>query len=358
MQTLNISLPEKIRAEYPIYLGIQCQDWIAADLVEKKIGNRYVIISDQNTSRLNGSMLCQKLLSLNKETHLIEVPQGEKSKSIFVFADLLNQLKDLHIQRTDCIIALGGGVIGDLAGFTAGCYLRGINYVQVPTTLLAQVDSSVGGKVAINISKGKNYCGLFYQPRAVYIDLQCLRTLPDIHIKSGLAEVVKTAMIWDAKLFSFLEDNYRELLDVKLDPYLQVVGRCCEIKSLIVQEDEKEFALRKVLNYGHTLGHALEEYYEHDLLHGQCVAWGMQKEARLSHELDYLSQNDLSSQNSLLQAMGLIPDIPPPDPERFYPLLFADKKNQGQDIVFALPESIGKMQVLGGVPKDLILSVL
>lgn len=259
MYTIEVNCPAQSNIEYTIYFANKYLDWIANDLVRKNYGSKYIIISDHNTAKLYAIQFRDKLLNLGKQTDLIQVSPGENSKSLKNFECLLKDLKNLQVRRGDCIIAFGGGVIGDLAGFTAGCYLRGIPYLQIPTTLLAQVDSSVGGKVAVNIYGGKNYCGLFHQPKAVYIDSDFIKTLPREEIRNGLAEVVKTAIIRDSKLFAILEENCSGVLKLEQELLLYVLKRCCRIKAGIVQEDEKESGLRQILNFGHTFGHALEE---------------------------------------------------------------------------------------------------
>jgi 3-dehydroquinate synthase len=247
------------------------------------------------------------------------------------------------ITRADCLIALGGGVIGDLTGFAAATYLRGLPYVQIPTSLLAQVDSSVGGKVAVNHALGKNLIGAFYQPKAVFMDLEMMETLPPREISTGLGEVVKYGLIYDADFFSYLESQVGAILALEHGSLSHLIARCCEIKAAVVSEDEKEAGLRRILNFGHTIGHAIEKetgYARYN--HGEAVAIGMVGAVRLSISLGLLSADVLSRTEKLLQALNLPIRAEGCTVDKMYEDIFHDKKTVGGKVTWVLLAAVGK----------------
>lgn len=298
-----------------------------------------IIITDHIVEELYGTALAEKF-----QCELISVPPGEMSKEIEPYYEICRQMVQKHCTRNSTVIALGGGVVGDLAGFVAATYMRGVPCIQVPTTLLGMVDSSIGGKVGINLPEGKNLLGAFLQPQEVIIPLDCLETLPDKELRSGLSEVVKYGIILDASFFEWLEENLDKLLQRDREAMKTAVKRCAELKLEVVERDAKESNLRQILNYGHTLGHAIEKATGYQLYtHGEAIAIGMQFAGILAQKLTGFSKNEVMRQNSLLKKVHpelFYPDI---DQEVLIEAMYADKKAVAGDLVFVLPEAIGKM---------------
>lgn len=275
--TIDVKLGER---SYPIHIGQSLRLTLPADV---KAGSRVLLVSDSNVDALHGKACARQLEEGGLDVIRVAVPAGEATKALSWVEFLYNKAADNGVDRAGVVVALGGGMVGDLAGFVAATYLRGVRFVQVPTSLLAMVDSSVGGKTGINLPRGKNLVGAFYQPVVVNADLAMLGTLPRREYLSGLAEVVKYGVIWDAAFFRFLEQNTAGLLDRDGTLLEKVVGRCCEIKAEVVAMDERELGPRAVLNFGHTLGHAVEAVDGYGRwLHGEAVAIGMHYAARLS----------------------------------------------------------------------------
>lgn len=251
-------------------------------------GNKYAIISDTKVGKLYGNKLVKML---GKKATLFTFPQGERSKNLFTVENLCKKLLKHGFDRHDCVIALGGGVVGDIAGFVASIFMRGIPYVQIPTSLMAMVDSSIGGKTGVNMKEGKNLIGTFNQPKAVYIDPFLLKTLPLRHLLNGLAEVVKYGCIKSKGLFKYIFKNHQKILNLERKFLNKIIIQSCKIKKEIVEKDEKENSLRMILNFGHTLGHALEKLSNFTMLHGEAVAIGMVhmcKDKRLKDLLEKL----------------------------------------------------------------------
>jgi len=285
---------------------------------------------------------------------VVTVPDGERAKQLSVVETVIGKLLAAGLDRDSALVALGGGVVGDLTGFTSAVYLRGVPYVQVPTTLLAQVDSSVGGKTGVNHPRGKNLIGAFYQPRLVYADLATLRTLPLREVRSGMAEVIKCGVIRDARLFARLEAEMPRLL--KLDAGLSsVIRRCCEIKAAVVEEDECEAGLRAILNFGHTMGHAIEALTGYRRLrHGEAVAMGMCLETEMALRMGLGDRETLVRIRALVRAAGL-PDRAPRFPrEAWRSAVLADKKRRADKITFVAPTRIGRCECMKIAVKDLM----
>ena len=264
------------------------------------------IVTDPIVQRLYGRMVRTSLKQAGYRCHMIVLPDGERVKTLLWVSYLVNQLMVQRFERQSVLVALGGGVIGDLTGFVASMYLRGIAFVQVATTLVAQVDSSVGGKTGVNHPLGKNMIGAFYQPSLVLLDTHTLRTLPIREWTAGLAEVVKYGMIADRKFFAFLESHMDDIVAMKETALHHMVKRCCQIKAAVVAKDEKETGLRRILNYGHTIGHALESlgHYK-QYIHGEAVGIGMVAEADLAHSLGVCSDDVVSRQRELVRRTGV-----------------------------------------------------
>ena len=280
---------------------------------------------------------------------------GETAKSLKTVQSCYDQLAVHRLERKSFIVALGGGVVGDLAGFVAATYLRGIAFVQVPTTLLAQVDSSVGGKVGVNLKAGKNLVGAFYQPRLVLCDLDTLKTLPEREFRAGLAEVIKYGIIYDARLFAQLERDLPKLLQRDRTTLAAVVARCCEIKAEVVGQDETEGGLRAILNFGHTIGHAIENISGYGkFLHGEAISIGQVAAAKLSRAILGLPERDVERINNLFQRAGLPMQIRLNSVQRrkLFAAMRLDKKVSGGEIKFVLAEKIGKVVWGQRVPED------
>ena len=286
------------------------------------------------------------------------VPDGETSKSLREAEKLYTRAIECGLDRKSVIIALGGGVVGDLAGFVAATFMRGISLIQIPTTLLAQVDSSVGGKTAVNHELGKNLIGAFHQPRAVFIDLNFLKTLPDREIKSGLGEVVKYGVISDEKFFAYLEDNAEKILNRDLKTLEHVVKRSCEIKAEVVGADEKESGLRRILNFGHTMAHAIEEetHYE-KYRHGEAVAVGMIAAAQISRELGKTSKDNVERLERLIKKFGMVTTCAGLDADKLYNVTFRDKKAVGGKVNWVLMKNFGEVEICSDVPAQIVKRV-
>lgn len=310
-----------------------------------------MIVTDQHVRDRHAAVVADSLRSLGCEPQVVALPPGEQTKSQACVSELYDRLVDAKADRQTLIVAVGGGVIGDLAGFAAATYARGIPFVQVPTTLLAQVDSSVGGKVGINHPRGKNLIGAFHQPLGVFIDTTTLQTLPERDYRSGLAEVVKYGVILDSEFFSFLERNVEGLNRRAPDVLRHVVARSCRLKADVVEQDEYErTGLRAVLNYGHTFGHAFENLAGYgQLLHGEAVAIGMTYAARLAETLGRIDGTLAERQSKLLAALGLPVSLPEADRPSTTAVLDAmrlDKKSLGGKLRFVLPTKLGHVELV------------
>ena len=344
MEKVHLTLKKIKDRSYDILIDRGLSSRIAKDLKKSKLGNRYAIIADSNVARLFGNKLLSSLKKEGIKADLISFKAGEQSKNIDVFGQLIEKVHALGLDRKSAIIALGGGVTGDIAGFVAACYMRGISYVQVPTTLLAQVDSSIGGKVAIDLKKGKNSCGAFFQPSKVYIDVSLIRSLPKKELLCGLAEIMKHAVIADARLFSFIEKNVKKILAKDEKVLIELIRRSCEIKARVVEKDENEGNLRKILNYGHTIGHALETLTDYKKYsHGEAIAIGMVVEASISNKLGLMPKQEVIRQNKLLDDIGLSINVPKVSADRIIKELSKDKKAVEGKVQFVLPKRIGNM---------------
>lgn len=300
------------------------------------------LITNTTVSSLYGQIARAALEQAGNRVVTIEIPDGEKFKNSATLNSVYDALIEGGIDRKSFIVALGGGVVGDLAGFAAATYLRGIPFVQVPTTLLAQVDSSVGGKTAIDHPRGKNLIGAFYQPQLVLIDTDTLKTLPEREFRAGLAEVAKYGVVFDHSFFEFLEHNIGAILELERNALQHVIMRCCQLKASVVEQDEKESGLRAILNYGHTLGHAIETGAGYGLLvHGEAVAIGMVLAARISLAHGHCSQEDIDRIERLLTAFGLSLVPPIVGHDSLFAALVTDKKSRGGAISFICNKGIG-----------------
>lgn len=294
-----------------------------------------------------------------KTRHSLVLPDGEAEKTLGTLAKVIDVLVERRFHRDACLVALGGGVIGDLTGFAAASYQRGIGFVQIPTTLLAQVDSSVGGKTAVNHPKAKNMIGAFYQPLAVLADTDTLATLPEREFSAGLAEVIKHGLILDGGFFQWLEEHMDELLAQEAGALAHIVRRSCEIKAAIVAEDEREKGRRALLNLGHTFGHALESLSGYGaLLHGEAVAIGLTLAARTSLKLGMLEARDCERIESLLKRARLPVTAPGVEPDALFELMNLDKKATARGLRMVLLESIGAGALVSAPDEAILMDVI
>jgi 3-dehydroquinate synthase len=319
------------------------------------------IISDSNVAPLYAAQAMESLNLAGFNPVLVTVPAGEKSKCWEMVQACHEQIAKHRLERKSFIIALGGGVVGDLAGFVAATYLRGVDFVQVATTLLAQVDSSVGGKVGVNLRAGKNLVGAFHQPRLVLSDLETLATLPMREFRAGMAEVIKYGIVFDAELFNQLEQSMAKLLDQDTRTMAAVIERCCEIKAAVVWQDETESGIRAILNFGHTIGHGLEAISSYgNYLHGEAIAIGQVAAARLSEKLLGLPEEEMNRIEALFQRAGLPTQVQLNEGQQqdLIAAMQNDKKVSAGAVKFVLTASIGKASFGCQVPNELVVSTL
>ncbi|MEJ2526437.1 MAG: 3-dehydroquinate synthase [Desulfuromonadales bacterium] len=303
MNELVVGLDER---SYPIWIGMDIVDSLGAALAAVRFPNKVALITNPTVAELYAAPVVAALSQSGREVDVIRLPDGEAYKTLATLEEIFDVLIDRHFDRYCGLIALGGGVIGDIAGFAAAIYLRGVPFVQIPTTLLAQVDSSVGGKTGVNRPQGKNLIGAFYQPRHVHIDGTILRSLPAREYAAGLAEVVKYGIIRDQEFFVWLEEHRQALRDRAPEALIHAVMMSCQIKANVVENDEKEQGVRALLNLGHTFGHAVETLAGYGVIkHGEAVSIGMVMAARLSQQLGYCTGPDVDRIVALLQAFDL-----------------------------------------------------
>lgn len=329
---------------YPIYVGPNLLSSLGSNMRSQGIsGQKASLILDSALAPLYESQARDALTKAGYETDAFHLPSGEESKNLDSVSAIYDWMVDRRIERTDPVVALGGGVVGDTAGYAAATYLRGLPLIQVPTSTLAMADASIGGKTAVDHTKGKNLIGAFYQPSLVLADITTLQTLSSRALREGFAEVIKTALILDADLFEFLENNTEALLNLEETPLVHVFSRCAALKGWIVSQDEKENGLRAILNYGHTIGHALEAITNYtSLLHGEAVSIGMAVAGELSKRHDLLKSKDLDRQNKLIEDFGLPIEIPAFDMTAMLDAMALDKKSLGGSVRWILLKQIGE----------------
>lgn len=322
-------------------------------------GRRVFVVTDTNVSRLYATGLQHAFDDVGIDSSLFEVPPGEGSKSIDIYYALIGALLESGIKRNSLIVALGGGVVGDLAGFAAATVLRGVEYIQVPTSLLAQVDSSVGGKVGIDHSAGKNLVGGFHQPVLVLIDPAVLRTLPQVEFRNGLAEVVKIAAALDAGFFAFIERNTRRITRANVGFLARVIHRAVSLKAAVVEQDERETGLRKSLNLGHTIGHAIEATSNFSIRHGEAVSMGLVAESQMAVTAGLLAVDEYLRLARVLGRFNLPTQIPPGmNTKKFFHALAVDKKNISADPSFVLLRKIGVSLIGVRLPSPMIQALV
>jgi 3-dehydroquinate synthase len=327
-------------------------------LSELGFGNKLVIITDPSVNRLYGEMLNRALTEFDFNVNTLLVAEGEDQKSLETAGRLYHQLTDCYTERSTPILTLGGGVIGDLGGFVAATYMRGVPLVQLPTTLLAQVDSSIGGKVAVDHERLKNKIGAFYQPKLVIADTDTLKTLPAKELANGMAEVIKSAAIRSKEFFAYLEGNLDRIKSLDENVLEEVVFQTASIKAEVVEKDETDLGLRNILNYGHTIGHAIESVTDFSMGHGSVVAIGMVAAATISNRMGMLDKNDLHRLKNVIVSTGLPTKLPNIKVEKIVQAMRHDKKVSQDRIRFILLKSLGSALVSDDVSPSLVEKVL
>lgn len=343
---------------YSIYIEQGLLTKFSAFSAEQNKGQRWIIVTQPNLAKLFGQSLFKSLKEAGFNVEALTIPVGEQAKTLAQIEILYQRLLDLHCDRSTVLIALGGGVVGDVTGFVAATFMRGIQYIQVPTTLLAMIDSSIGGKTGVNLPQGKNLIGSIYQPQAVVIDPKLLDTLPKRELVSGFAEMLKYGLISDGNFFKTLCDGD---FIMKLDDNLRLeaaIARSCEIKAEIVSKDERELGLRRILNFGHTIGHALETYYGYDKLrHGEAVACGMLCSSWISFQKGMVPVKEWELIETIIRRLPL-PKLPTLIPQQILDTIRHDKKNRFGKLHFILLEGIGNAVVTDQVSDEDILQSL
>ncbi len=358
MRTVHVSLGSR---SYDIKIAPGLIDRLGSECARLNLAARCAIITDTNVGKRYARAVFNSLATAGFSPSLINVQPGETAKSLKAVQSCYDQLAAHRLERKSFIVALGGGVVGDLAGFLAATYLRGLAFVQVPTTLLAQVDSSVGGKVGVNLKAGKNLVGAFHQPKLVLCDLDTLKTLPEREFRAGLAEVIKYGIIYDAKLFAQLERNLPKILKREQGILAPIVARCCEIKAEVVGQDETEGGLRAILNFGHTIGHAIENISGYGkFLHGEAISIGQVAAAKLSQKILGLQQREVARIEDLFARAGLPTRIKlhPAQRQKLFTAMKLDKKVSGGEIKFVLAKRIGRVVWGARVPENHIRQVV
>ena len=355
MRRVRVSLGDK---GYDILIGCGLLKQAGSLLRGIGFSDRLVIITNPIVQELYGNELNESLAAEGFQITILPVADGEEQKSLDVAGRLYTELASCYAERTTPVLALGGGVIGDLAGFVAATYMRGVPLVHIPTTLLAQVDSSIGGKVAVNHCQLKNEIGAFYQPRLVISDTATLKTLPAKEFANGMAEVIKSAVIQDSEFFCFIETSLNRIKEMDDTTLEEVVFRSAGIKAGVVAQDELDTGFRNILNFGHTVGHAIETVSDFGVEHGQAVAIGMIAAARISNKLGILDNGELMRIKSLIQGAGLPAEMPRLDTGKVIQAIKHDKKIAGGKVRFVLPRAIGDVCFTDEVNLSLVVEVL
>ena len=359
MPSITVNLPTN---SYKIAIAPDSLKQLGSQIKQLNLGKKVLVISNPEIFAYYGKTCLESLTTAGFETYTHLIPAGESHKTLESIQQVYNVAHANHLERSSTFVALGGGVIGDMTGFSAATWLRGVNFVQVPTSLLAIVDASVGGKTGVNHPQGKNLIGAFYQPKLVAIDPTLLKTLPPKEFRAGMAEVIKYGVIWDEDLFSKLE-HHKELdsLDNLGEQLLEtIIARSCQAKAEVVAQDEKESGLRAILNYGHTIGHAVESLTHYQqFVHGEAVAIGMIAAGKIALVMGLWTQEEAQRQNALIVKAGLPIDIPSElNIEDILETIKSDKKVRAGKVRFILPTGIGKAIISDRVTPEIITKAL
>ncbi|MFQ5676437.1 MAG: 3-dehydroquinate synthase [bacterium] len=352
MNRLKVDLGKN---SYPIFIGNGILQNLGEMLKLYNFADHAVVVTDSNVKKQYGDVLAKTLENAVDSVDVIDVLPGEKSKTLRTIDRIITRMLEFGCDRNSVVLACGGGVVGDIAGFAASIFKRGVACVQVPTTLLAQVDSAIGGKTGVNHALGKNLLGTFHQPKMVWSDLAVLQTLPKREVICGLAEIIKYGVIGDMALFESVEQNLERIIGLDLELLQTIVTRCSEIKADVVAKDEKESGLRMSLNFGHTIGHALEAQIGYKKIsHGEAVLLGMQAESRMAVELQILAKEEFERISVLVSGFGLGAIFSSIDIRALDQFMKVDKKATGGKLKFVLPRKIGEVDILEDVPADVI----
>jgi 3-dehydroquinate synthase len=344
MTDIRVNLKKTEDKTYSIIIEDGVLNKIPETIKEAGLGHKFAIITDSNVEKLYAGKLSDEFKEHGLDNKIISFEAGEQNKNREIKAWIEDQMLEDKFGRDSAVIALGGGVVGDIAGYVAASYTRGLPYVQIPTTLVACVDSSIGGKTAVDTPHGKNLIGAFHQPWAVFIDVSTLLTLNEKEIREGLAEVIKYGVISDSDLFTFLEENMESIFSYDKEALTHIIKRGCEIKAEVVEKDEKESNLRKILNFGHTIGHAVENLSEYKISHGEAISIGMIAEGKIAIEMGIWNQDELSRLEDLIKKAGLPTEVPEyMSADKIVDAMKLDKKSRGGSIEMVLPEKIGSM---------------
>lgn len=355
MKTIRVNLSDD---SYNIFIDKGILKGIGDMLAKEKQPCKTLLITDKNIDRIYSHIVTESLAQHGFRVKSFTLTPGEDQKSLETAMILYEACFDHKLDRSSLIVALGGGVAGDMSGFVAATFMRGIPFIQIPTSLLAQVDSSIGGKVAVNHPRGKNMIGSFYQPLAVFIDTETLSTLPAIELVTGLVEVIKYGVIKDAELFEYIEKSLYDILQLDQKALLKIIATSCQIKADIVAEDEKEKHVRAILNYGHTIGHAIEALTHYKKYrHGEAVAIGMLYAARIAVEMGLTGSTVFERQLSLVKRLGL-PLSTGLKPKDIIKTLYLDKKAVSGKLRFVLPTGIGEVIISDQVTEEILSHVL
>ena len=362
MKRIKVNLNKKLSSSYEICIGHDIIGKIGTIIAENRLADHYVIITDSHVSTLYGEVFLKGLRKAGGErakAEMIEFPAGEASKNITTALTIVGRLLDLGVDRKSALLALGGGVVGDMTGFIASVFMRSLPYIQIPTTLMAQVDSSIGGKTAVDLPEGKNLLGTFYQPRGVFVDLKFLDTLPASEFNNGMAEIIKYGIIDDPDFFRLLENGVGAIRKRDRGFLERIVATSCMTKKRIVEIDERDQGLRHILNFGHTIGHAIESESGYKIPHGSAVSAGMIAAARLSERLHDFPFSDRVRIERLIEAVGLPGHIPEfIRTEGVLLRLKWDKKKSGAMINFVLLKKIGVPFVTAQVTELILREVI
>jgi len=347
MTDIRVTLKKTEDKSYSIIIEDCVLNKIPEIIKDAGLGYKFAIITDSNVEKLYAGKLSDEFKQHGLENKIISFEAGEQNKNREIKAWIEDQMLKDKFGRDSAVMALGGGVVGDIAGYVAASYTRGLPYVQIPTTLVACVDSSIGGKTAVDTPHGKNLIGAFHQPWAVFIDVSTLLTLNEKEIREGLAEVIKYGVISDEDLFTFLEDNMGHIFSYDKEALTHIIKRGCEIKAEVVEKDEKESNLRKILNFGHTIGHAVENLSEYKISHGEAISIGMIAEGKIAIEMGIWNQYELSRLENLINKAGLPTQVPEyMSAEKIIDAMKLDKKSRGGSIEMVLPDKIGHMVII------------
>lgn len=339
MVKLNLNLGER---GYPIYIATEI-DGLGKACSDARLRGKILIITDSNVERHYSADCVRELENIGAEVSVHVIPAGEQNKTLETVSDIYRKLIELKADRNSTLAALGGGVTGDITGFAAATFMRGVPFIQIPTSLMAQADSSIGGKTGVDFEGSKNMVGAFHQPRFVYININTLRTLPERELRSGLAEVLKHGLILDADFFAYIEYNIEKIFKFDENVLAYLTKMNCKIKGMVVEQDEREEGLRELLNFGHTIGHAVESTSDFTMLHGECVAVGMAGAYRLALKLGMVDEPLMTRVEKTLIKIGLPVKVGGMDAQKIFDRMFYDKKVKDGKLNFVLPKGIGEV---------------